>query len=82
MKEGIHPTLHEVKIQCSCGTIIDSISTESKVHVEVCSACHPFYTGKQKLMDTAGRIEKFAQRYAKRDELLKKKKGPRTVTIN
>lgn len=82
MKEGIHPTLHKVKIVCSCGNTFDSLSTMEKVHVEICSACHPFFTGKQKLMDTAGRVERFQKKYAKMDELLKKKKGPRTITIN
>ncbi|MDO8519520.1 MAG: 50S ribosomal protein L31 [Deltaproteobacteria bacterium] len=82
MKADIHPQLHSVKIVCSCGNTIDTISTMEKVHVEICSACHPFFTGKQKLMDTAGRVERFQKKYAKRDELLKKKKGPRTITIN
>lgn len=82
MKEGIHPKLNPVKIVCSCGNIIETISTMEKVHVEICSACHPFFTGKQKLVDTAGRVERFQKRYAKREELLKKKKGPRTITIN
>ena len=82
MKEGIHPILHSVKIVCSCGHTFDSLSTMEKVHVEICSACHPFFTGKQKLVDTAGRVERFQKKYAKREELLKKKKGPRTVTIN
>lgn len=80
--KDIHPTNHEIKLACSCGNIIDTISTMEKVHVEICSACHPFYTGKQKLMDTAGRVERFQKKYAKRDELLQKKKGPRTITIN
>ena len=66
MKEGIHPQLHQVKIVCSCGNTIDTFSTLEKVHVEICSACHPFFTGKQKLMDTAGRVEKFKRKYAKK----------------
>lgn len=82
MKENIHPTLHKVKVVCSCGNIIETLSTMENVHVEICSACHPFFTGKQKLIDTAGRVEKFKQKWAKRDNLIKKKKGPRTVTIN
>lgn len=82
MKENIHPALHQIKIACSCGNVIDTLSTAEKIHVEVCSACHPFFTGKQKLLDTAGRIERFQNKYAKKDELLQKKKGPRVVTIN
>jgi len=82
MKENIHPTNHTIKVVCSCGHTIETISTLEKVHVEICSACHPFFTGKQKLIDTAGRVERFQKKYAKRDELLQKKKGPRTVTIN
>lgn len=82
MRENLHPEYHDVKIVCSCGNIIETASTEKKIHVEICSACHPFFTGKQKLVDTAGRVEKFTKKYAKREELLKKKKGPRTITIN
>jgi len=82
MKEGIHPQLHKLTIQCSCGNKIETFSTQEKIHVEICSACHPFFTGKQKLIDTQGRVDRFNKKYAKRDELLQKKKGPRTVTIN
>lgn len=81
MKQGIHPQLHLVRVQCSCGNVIETMSTLKSVHVEICSACHPFYTGKQKLMDTEGRVERFQKKYAKREELLQKKKGPRTITI-
>lgn len=82
MKEGIHPTNYETKVVCSCGNVIKTLSTLEKIHVEICSACHPYFTGKQKLIDTEGRVERFQKKYAKRDELLKKKKGPRTITIN
>lgn len=82
MKQKIHPEYHDIKIVCSCGNIIETASTSKKIHVEICSACHPFFTGKQKLVDTAGRVERFKKKYAKKDELLKKKKGPRTITIN
>ena len=65
MKQGIHPGYSEVAVTCSCGNQFTTRSTVGKpLHVEVCSACHPFYTGKQKVMDTAGRVEKFRQRYA------------------
>ena len=63
MKEGIHPKYAASKIVCSCGNIVDTRSTRSEIHVEICSACHPFYTGKQKLMDVAGRVERFNRRY-------------------
>ena len=65
MKQNIHPKYGEMKVTCSCGNTFTTRSTLSKeLHVEVCSACHPFYTGKQKIVDTAGRVEKFRQRYA------------------
>ena len=63
MKEGIHPAYAPAKITCACGHIIDTRSTVSNIHVEICSACHPFYTGKQKLVDTAGRVERFRRKY-------------------
>ncbi|MBW8306240.1 MAG: 50S ribosomal protein L31 [Thiobacillus sp.] len=65
MKAGIHPDYNEVAVTCSCGNTFKTRSTLGKptLQVEVCSACHPFYTGKQKIVDTAGRVEKFRQRY-------------------
>jgi len=64
MKSGIHPKYTEIQVTCSCGNTFVTSSTVGKpLHVEVCSACHPFYTGKQKVLDTAGRIEKFRQKY-------------------
>jgi large subunit ribosomal protein L31 len=67
MKDGIHPGYNQVQVNCSCGNVFATGSTLNKpLHVEVCSACHPFYTGKQKVLDTAGRIEKFNQRYARK----------------
>jgi len=64
MKTGIHPQYSEIQVTCSCGNTFTTRSTINKpLHVEVCSACHPFYTGKQKIVDTAGRVEKFRQRY-------------------
>ena len=63
MKEGIHPEYHDVKVVCSCGNAFTTRSTKGKeMHVEVCSACHPFYTGKQKVLDTAGRVDKFRRK--------------------
>ncbi|MGA9395646.1 MAG: 50S ribosomal protein L31 [Azonexus sp.] len=65
MKADIHPKYNEVEVTCSCGNIFSTRSTMTKnaFHVEVCSACHPFYTGKQKIVDTAGRVEKFNQKF-------------------
>ncbi len=63
MKDGIHPKYEEAKIHCACGVEITTRSTKKAISVEVCSSCHPFYTGKQRLMDTAGRIEKFRRKY-------------------
>jgi large subunit ribosomal protein L31 len=64
MKDAIHPKYAETQVTCSCGNTFATRSTVAKpIHIEVCSACHPFYTGKQKVMDTAGRIDKFRQRY-------------------
>jgi large subunit ribosomal protein L31 len=64
MKEAIHPDYKAEKIVCNCGNVIETRSTRGDFHVEICSNCHPFFTGKQKIMDTAGRIEKFKTRYA------------------
>jgi large subunit ribosomal protein L31 len=64
MKQDIHPTYSEITVNCSCGNTFTTSSTLGRpLHVEVCAACHPFYTGKQKMVDTAGRVEKFRQKY-------------------
>jgi large subunit ribosomal protein L31 len=63
VKEGIHPAYEASKITCACGSVIETRSTVADIHVEICSACHPFYTGKQKLVDTAGRVERFRRKY-------------------
>lgn len=63
MRPGIHPEYHQTTITCGCGSVIATGSTMKDVHVEICSSCHPFYTGKQKLMDTEGRVEKFLSKY-------------------
>ena len=65
MKEGIHPNYVEAKVRCGCGNEFITRSTRPQIHVEICSVCHPFYTGKQKFVDTAGRVDKFQQRAAK-----------------
>ncbi|MBI5560952.1 MAG: 50S ribosomal protein L31 [Deltaproteobacteria bacterium] len=67
MKEGIHPAYETAKVRCACGFEVETRSTKKEIHVEICSHCHPLFTGKQKLMDTAGRIEKFRRKYAKKE---------------
>ncbi|MDR2550828.1 MAG: 50S ribosomal protein L31 [Desulfobulbus sp.] len=64
MKTDIHPTYHKITAVCACGNELELGSVMNEVRVEICSACHPFFTGKQKLIDTAGRIEKFKKKYA------------------
>jgi large subunit ribosomal protein L31 len=65
MKQGIHPDYVVATVHCSCGNTFTTRSTRSELRVEICSNCHPFYTGKQKLVDTGGRVERFQRRYAK-----------------
>jgi large subunit ribosomal protein L31 len=66
MKPEIHPEYKTIKVNCSCGNVFETKSTTCKdLHVEVCSACHPFYTGKQRLVDTAGRVDKFRKKYGR-----------------
>lgn len=89
MKRDIHPTYYpEAKVICACGNTFNVGSTKAELHVEICSNCHPFYTGKQKLVDTAGRVEKFRARaaattaktikHASRKQKLAKKEAKRT----
>jgi large subunit ribosomal protein L31 len=68
MKKDIHPKYLEATITCACGNVIKTKSTVKDIHVEICSSCHPFFTGKQKLVDTAGRVERFKKRYAKEEK--------------
>ncbi len=63
MKNGIHPEYKETTITCACGNVIHTRSTKQDIHVEICSKCHPFFTGKQKLVDTSGRVDMFKKRY-------------------
>jgi len=65
MRQGIHPEYNETTISCACGASFKTRSTRGDYSVEICSNCHPFYTGKQKIMDTAGRVERFRRRYEK-----------------
>ena len=63
MKAGIHPNYVDCTVTCACGNVIQPRSTRPEIHVEVCSKCHPFYTGKQKLVDTGGRVDRFNKRF-------------------
>ena len=64
MKRDIHPRYERLTVVCACGNSWETRSTSASIHVEICSKCHPFYTGKQKLIDTAGRVERFQRRYS------------------
>ena len=64
MKDKIHPEYHEASVKCGCGNTFSTRSTVKEIRVEICSVCHPFYTGKQKYVDAAGRIEKFQKKYS------------------
>ena len=77
MKEGIHPDYHAVKVHCACGNTFDTRSTfkGQMIRVEICSNCQPFFTGKQKLVDTAGRVERFTKKYADKAAELKQAAG-------
>jgi large subunit ribosomal protein L31 len=77
MKEKIHPKHVPAKIICACGNVLKTLSAQSEIHIEICSACHPFYTGQKKVIDTAGRIDKFKERLAKtkKMETVKKEKA-------
>jgi large subunit ribosomal protein L31 len=65
MKQGIHPEYKQATVRCACGNSFLTRSTKDDIHVEVCSVCHPFFTGKQRLMDTAGRVERFRRKWSK-----------------
>lgn len=81
MKSGIHPAYHEVEVRCACGASWTTRSTKPDLHLEICSSCHPFFTGRQKLVDTEGRIERFTKKFGQvtvasrrqQDEARKKK---------
>ena len=68
MKENIHPKYEKATITCACGEVIETRSTKGDIHVEICSKCHPFFTGKQKLVDTGGRVDRFKKRFGMNDE--------------
>lgn len=63
MKEGLHPKYEETTITCACGNVISTCSTKKNIRVEICSKCHPYFTGKQKLVDTGGRVDRFKKRF-------------------
>jgi large subunit ribosomal protein L31 len=67
MKAKIHPEYHNLEVSCACGNSFSTRSTVKELRVEICSECHPFFTGKQKLVDSAGRVERFQKRYQKKD---------------
>jgi large subunit ribosomal protein L31 len=73
MKNGIHPVYNNVTFRCACGAEIATRSTTNKPSIAICSACHPFFTGKQKFVESAGRVEKFMRKYAKVENPVKKK---------
>jgi large subunit ribosomal protein L31 len=68
MKDGIHPQYQKAIVTCVCGNTFETRSTRGNIHVEICSNCHPFFTGKQKLVDSAGRVERFNKKYAKKTD--------------
>ncbi len=75
MKQGIHPEYKEALVTCACGNTFKTRSTLETIHVEICSRCHPFFTGRQKLVDTAGRVERFRRKYGESGGKKKAKKG-------
>ena len=79
MKEGIHPDYKETTITCVCGNVIHTRSTKKDIKTEICSNCHPFITGKQKIMDTAGRVERFKKKYEANAETQAKKTTKKTT---
>ena len=83
MKKDIHPKSYKVTIRCACGNSFETTSTTQRIDTDICSACHPFFTGTQKFVDTAGRIEKFQRRYASKTKTTAKKAKttPKTKTI-
>jgi large subunit ribosomal protein L31 len=66
MKQGIHPQYNETTVSCACGHVIETRATKDNIKVEICSSCHPFFTGKAKLLDTEGRVERFLNKYKKK----------------
>jgi large subunit ribosomal protein L31 len=71
MKANIHPVYATATVKCACGNTFQTRSTQAEIHTDVCGACHPFYTGKQRLVDTAGRVERFRQKFSKKEPIAK-----------
>ena len=69
MKQGIHPQYNETTVSCACGHVIETRATKDNIKIEICSNCHPFFTGKHKLLDTEGRVERFLNKYKKKSNL-------------
>ena len=87
MKEGIHPTYHEVDARCACGATWKTRSTKPELRLEICSSCHPFFTGRQKLIDPEGRVERFTKKYgaqtvAGRKQAAAERKARKTQTAS
>jgi large subunit ribosomal protein L31 len=85
VKEGIHPKYQEVEVRCACGNTFKTRSTKPELHLEICSACHPFFTGRQKLIDTEGRVERFTKKFGaqtseQRKTAAKAKKGTKAAS--
>ena len=74
MKAGIHPENKKTAIICACGNRIETTGTQDEIHVEICSVCHPFYTGKQRLVDTAGRVDRYKRKYGTKEKTEQAKK--------
>ena len=72
MKAGLHPTYETATITCACGSVLTTRSTNPQIRIEICSACHPFFTGTQKIIDTEGRVERFRKKYAKKPAIRRK----------
>jgi large subunit ribosomal protein L31 len=81
MKKDIHPKYDNVTIRCACGSVIETRSTKADIHLEICSQCHPFFTGKQKFVDADGRIEKFKKKYAASPKPKKKESAVTEETV-
>ena len=69
MKQGIHPAYQTAIVHCACGNRFETRSTQKDIHLDICSVCHPYFTGRQKLVDTAGRVERFRQKWGKEDKI-------------
>ncbi len=81
MKKDIHPQYGPAVIQCACGNVIETRSTKERIQVEICSACHPFFTGKQKLIDTAGRIDRFKKKFGDKVNIVSQKKQKKAEKV-